>query len=1548
MLAGKGSDYQPFNLPVDITESTIGNNVIPAPEDDTTSLNIPTTHTKHHDRLTTMTGDMSPPNSHRIYKGVIFDRSINNYPQWLESSYNILGWNSLTRYAVPLKEGELAIKKEKPTKGTEAEVELWEDKAEQAMVLIKESLGSHSWIVKDAETPSAAFQKMFKLYSGSTGNDAVRLETQWVNEKPIGDDFMAYIARMSIVRDKLEKIGVKREEKDLVLRMMSPLGAYPEGHALREAWKWLDKTFQHDPTNLNLEYFTRFVQSAINELRDEDVKTPTFTRKSRIDDEDMRALSVLDLSKRVSELALAVANANDRTRNQQPPRFRQQDGGSYTSSGCRFCRSPRHITERCDHPNFNIDTWNRHRGLNGRGDQQQGREGGHAGRRNGKWEKANAADTGNEGGVLGVTNLGSGKTMNKTCDCYEQIRTPRSSGIDPGAACEGSISNTSLAPCVRRFPIPSEIKDSDAADMAADHICTSESISEQLYNTTIASSDTSTWDTIIDSGCTKTMWADANMFSESTNYRPCEIDVKVGDGFAITAQGMGDVKLTTPDGSMVHIPNCLWVPGLKLNLISVAHLDSEGFTTHFEDGMAEISKEGKVILSGEKRNNLYRISLSTDSESVNHTVACDLLHRRLGHLAARKLKRLPSLVAGLDLADVANVPIKFKCRACAEAMGHRGSFSISNSIAEGVFDLLHMDIAGPAEIASIGGNRYLLVIVDDYSRYYHTVLLQKKSDAFDAAIRWITLHERRTGRRVKRIRTDGGGEFTGDKWVSYCVHNGVMHEKTVPYTPEQNGRAERAVGVIKNGTRTYLLQSGLPKAYWGAASANFTYTRNVLPTTSAPTSTPFELFYGSKPDVSFLRVFGCVAYVHVPRQVRRGAWGPRATRMIFLGYAQEEGTKAWIFFDPVRKQRVVSVHAQFWEDEKWSSDHREGENGTIRFEDDDLSLQTAADDAVTPSTTPSQPSPSSKRVASPPSGVVAVRKSTRIRQEPQRYLPSRANTVEHSLVYEIAYLLTLNEHQPKLDSILELAFIASSEKDHRDPRFNGAKAKELQSMYDNKVWDLVPLPKGERAIASRWLCTDKLLADLSTMEKARLIVLGHLQIPGKDFQEIFAPVIKMESVRMLLAIIAKYDLEFVQGDVKTAFLYGPLQEVVYMKQPPGFEEKGKEGWVCRLKKAVYGLHQAPRAFYLHITNVLSRAGFKSIHGDPSIFVKNANGHVSFIGLYVDDAIIASSSPSELRATKQFLMANFKMTWTDTPKMLLGIELHRDREAGTLRLSQQHYAEEILETFGMTSCTPKKLPMLNTFPAFPGDQKPLPDKRYPYLQFIGKLNYLARSTRPDLAFVASHLATFCSTYQREHWDACLDVMRYIKGTLDTSITFTKHSPDQPVGYSDANYAGDSGDRKSISGYAFMYAGGMISWKSKKQPIVAHSSSESELVALDSAAREALWLTTLFDELARPVQLPFQIFEDNQGTINITKNPVNHPGTKHIAVRYFAVRDWIQEGRLRVDYLPTNDMLADAFTKPLNGAKLRDLCARMGMEFRSRNRSSDTVTKGSEIV
>jgi transposase InsO family protein len=1464
-----------------------------------------------------MAKSTSIPSGHKIYNGIVFSPGDANYSDWKNSTYNAIKWSGLARYSIPTEQGGSKVQKEKPV-GDEEKIEAWEDHAEKALVLINESLGEHNWVIKDCKTPVEAFKVMHSLYSGATNNDAMRLETKWVNETPKGDAFMEYIATMTLLKDKLKTISIDKTEKELCLRMMGPLSAYPEEHPFREAWKWLDNQFTDNPEKVNLAYFKRYVLSATDKINA--ANTERTKKKSEREDDSYALSTIARLTERLEKaLAMTTGGGN------------RSGGGTNASTytGCRFCKSLNHEIRNCDHPHFDLEKWKRSRNggkpqadrsnysNKGRSDNKNGR---------GKSEKANWAEDDSDGEKDRDSNVSTGTNamkMKNSVDCYVKIGKHPSPEIDSGAVSKRGA--TSLAPPVRPPREPLESKNSIIADMiggTASFI--SESISEQLFNATISDIPSNGSDTILDSGCTRTMWRDKRMFASSTNYKECDISVKVGDGHIIKAKGIGNVTIRTGGNTAVTIPSCLWVPDLKLNLISVSHLDTEGFSTKFENGMSRIYLDGKIILKAKKKDNLYHLDIpSVSHERANSALTADIIHRRMGHFAIRRIRRMAPIVNGLEENDLQRLPTKVNCDSCVRAKSKRTSFPPSISKTEAILDLLHMDLAGPAEVESVGGKRYLLVIVDDYSRLYHGILLRNKSDAFEEARNWIRLQERRTGLKVKCIRSDNGGEFVSDLWSEYYTANGIRHERTVPYTPEQNGKAERAVGILKDGIRAYLLESGLGKSYWGAAAINFTYTRNMIPTTHAPGTTPYETFYGTKPDVSRLRAFGCVAYVHIPKQRRKGAWSPRARKVVFIGYAEQDGTKAWVFYDPVMKERIVSIHAEFWEGALW---------------DDDRSSNVDKIVFSTPVTSTSVSKVANIRDHGPQDDdiieivrdqpAIPLRRSARLQTQ---YNQNAAHLSLSLPFQELVNLLELDEHQPNLDEVLYRAFLASGEQDHTHSRFLEAKQKELASMYENKVWELVPLPPGERAIACRWLCTDKLLADLTTTEKARLIVLGHLQRAGLDYQEIFAPVLKMESVRILLALIAMYDMEFIQGDVKTAFLYGPLEETVYMRQPPGFAEKGKESWVCRLQKAVYGLHQAPRAFYLHISKVLGKAGFKSIHGDPSIFVRVMEGHTSFIGLYVDDAIIASSSSEHLAETKRFLNQHFKMTWTDNPKMLLGIEINRDREAGTLQISQKHYAEDILRVFDMSNCNPKKFPMLKPFTANTSEEKQKPDLRFPYLEFIGKLNYLARGTRPDLAFVASHLATFCSCYQKEHWEACLDVMRYIKGTTGAGIVYSTTGNPRPIGYSDANYATDPGDRKSISGYAFTYAGGMISWKSKKQPVVALSSCESELVALDMAAREAIWITSLFEQLRKPVQLPLQIWEDNQGTINITKNPVNHPGTKHIAVRYFAVRDWIQAGKVKIDYLNTASMLADALTKPLNGTKLRTLCEGMGMKF-----------------
>lgn len=381
-------------------------------------------------------------------------------------------------------------------------------------MLIGESLAEHSWVIRDCDTPAKAFKAMFDLHSHATGNDAVRLETRWVNEVPVGDGFMEYIATMSMLKDQLGRIGVARTEKNLCLRMMTPLSTYPDDHPFREAWKWLNNKFQGEPDKMTLDYFRRRIQSATDKIsNDKTVTRVTTMSKTDTRDADYHALTAL--TKSFTELAMAM-QANMKPANQK---YTGSSKNRSAYSRCRFCKSSEHEIEDCDDPAFDITIYRKNRGNFDRTNSDHGRNKGRsnvgAGKRFGGREKANHVDDGSNANVQGRDD--SDNVMNKTCDCYEQIGKPPSSGIDPDVACEGGgYLYPSLAPLV--CPLPkTENKITDVTDVSTDNIFESESISESLYHTTMSTLETETRPTIIDSGSTRTMWADGDMFIGAQN-----------------------------------------------------------------------------------------------------------------------------------------------------------------------------------------------------------------------------------------------------------------------------------------------------------------------------------------------------------------------------------------------------------------------------------------------------------------------------------------------------------------------------------------------------------------------------------------------------------------------------------------------------------------------------------------------------------------------------------------------------------------------------------------------------------------------------------------------------------------------------------------------------------------------------------------------------------------------------------------------------------------------------------------------------------------------
>jgi hypothetical protein len=284
---------------------------------------------------------MAESTSNRIYSGVVFDPAKNNYVEWKDSLYASLRFLQLSRWAIPLKEGELGVKKKKPANGQDR-IDAWEDAAEKALAVVSESLGSLRWMIKDCEEPDEALKIIHLRYSGATNRDSIKLETKWVNEKPKGDSFMEYISTMALLRDKLKAIGVERSDTELCLRMMKALGDYPDDHPLRDVYKQLKHKFRDAPEEVTLEYFTGYVQMAMEDLDEEDVERVSKSKKS----DDMQALHAMTRLAERMEQVLAMTHYGGNTKTSTAA----QSGNRTKYTGCHFCKSQLHQIANCDDP----------------------------------------------------------------------------------------------------------------------------------------------------------------------------------------------------------------------------------------------------------------------------------------------------------------------------------------------------------------------------------------------------------------------------------------------------------------------------------------------------------------------------------------------------------------------------------------------------------------------------------------------------------------------------------------------------------------------------------------------------------------------------------------------------------------------------------------------------------------------------------------------------------------------------------------------------------------------------------------------------------------------------------------------------------------------------------------------------------------------------------------------------------------------------------------------------------------------------------------------
>ncbi|KAL0344878.1 UNVERIFIED_CONTAM: Retrovirus-related Pol polyprotein from transposon RE1 [Sesamum radiatum] len=925
-----------------------------------------------------------------------------------------------------------------------------------------------------------------------------------------------------------------------------------------------------------------------------------------------------------------------------------------------------------------------------------------------------------------------------------------------------------------------------------------------------------------------------------------------------------------------NFADVLYIPNFKYNLLSVPKLCSHSsIEVKFYSSYCVLQDlvTKRIIAIGKLFQNLYVLDKSSFSpstiasftaahnKSCINSVSCNnvLWHRRLGHPSFNVLKHVPE-VKSIDPTDI--------CMICPLAKQSRLPFSTCAIQSKRVFELIHVDLWGPYRTQTYNGCNYFLTIVDDFSRATWTFLLRYKTQVCHTLDMFFKMILTQFESKIQFLRSDNGTEFTNTSCHSLFNSLGILHQKSCPHTPQQNGVVERKHRHILEVARALKFQANLPSKYWGETILAATYLINRLPTQLLNWKSPYEVLYKKPPSYSNFKVFGCLCFASntLPSKQKFDA---RAYRCIFLGYSQHH--KAYKVLDLTRDlvfhSRDVIFHENIFPFNSVSAStkhvpvpsppsyHSDSDDkiypdtSSHLTPDPNLGPPTATDITSQPLQNDSHSTPISVCVPSP-------RRSQRIPKKPLWLDDYVCNCVSHSdtTCYPSTFTSAHMSFVASLSSVQEPRSYPEASK---DARWVAAMNDELSALDKNETWELVPLPPGKRAIGSKWVFKLKLNPDGSVQRyKARLVAKGYNQIEGIDYFDSFSPVAKSVTVRVFMAVAVAKGWPLWQLDVNNAFLHGHLDEEVYMVPPEGH---------CHLLCSAIGLCRR----YL----------------------------------------VTGNSEDEIIAVKGYLHSLFTIKDLGSAKYFLGLELARS--AHGLLVTQQKYLTDILTDVTLLDAKVTSTPLPPGLHLTTATGSLLPDPG-PYRRLIGRLLYLG-FTRPDISFAVQQLSQFIQHPRSSHWDAAVHVLRYLKGTSALGLFFPSSNTLQPSVFTDASWASCPDSRRSTTGFCIFLGSTLVSWKTKKQTTVSRSSAEAEYRSMGAAVCELLWLSYLLRAFHVSFRTPISFWCDNNAAIHITANPVFHERTKHLDIDCHLVRDQFKLGFIQPCFVPGRDQLADLFTK-----------------------------------
>ncbi|KAJ9533118.1 hypothetical protein QJQ45_018205 [Haematococcus lacustris] len=1062
------------------------------------------------------------------------------------------------------------------------------------------------------------------------------------------------------------------------------------------------------------------------------------------------------------------------------------------------------------------------------------------------------------------------------------------------------------------------------------------------------------------------------------------------------AYGKGRVRLAV-DGVRMELQDVLWAPEASTNYFSTLAAAQKGWEIRQSaDSITMQSSKGEVVkgkvvgrqyqLSGSAQPAVVACEPPASAQAVT-AVTPQLLHERLGHLSYRAMGDMISkgMVEGVELsAGQCRAAGSGVCPGCAAGKLHRRVADTLPSLAARVAapcDLVHTDVCGPLRIPNAAGYCFVLTFLDEHSGLSLIALLKAKSEvpaAIRDAVEWF---ETQGGRKVKVLRSDRGTEYVNQAVREFLSGKGIIHQQTAPYSPQQNGSAERLNRTLFEKGRCLLYSSGLSVNLWPYALRFANYVRN-LSLVRGKAGTPWELFWGVRPDLSALRVFGARAYAHVPEHMR-SKLGSKAVQGVFVGY--ELSSKAYQVLLPGGKL-LITKDVVFDELDR-GLPTREADLAMLLPQPEPepgvlvphavhvpVEVQLPAPPAAVPAPLERAPAPpggatstagagsgssagagsgssagagssssagagssSSAGAGSSSSagagsgaagsggGTEAVGRGSGAAGAAGGEGSGAANLLRQSsrlrgIQPEFAGVRSVAVAELPAEGPAIPATIKEALAGPQSEQWSLAADEEMQSLLSYGTWELVELPEGCRPLDNRWVFSVKRDGRGSIVRfKARLVVKGFLQREGIDFHELHAPVSKHATVRALLAVAAAEDMELEHLDVKTAFLNGRLEEVIYMHQPAGYEDGS--GRVCRLHRALYGLRQAPRAWHARLKEELEQLGFTASAADSCLFTMMRGSSKVLLAVYVDDCLLAVSKGDmgTLEWVKQQLAAVFDIHQLGPVEQFLGMRISRDRAARQLVLSQEQYALSVVDRYGLADSRPRAVPLSTAEQLQREGVQQQSEGGHSFAEVIGSLQHLAVVSRPDIAHAVGVLAKFMSAPTKEHWRVLRGVLRYVADTAAMGLMYGASAG--LVGFCDADFAGDTDTRRSTTGHVFMLHGGAVSWSSRRQPTVAASTTESEYMACSAAGKEGLWLRGVLADLSlgSAVVQPVTIMCDNEAALTLVKHPIASARSKHIDVLHHFVRERVARGELVFKFCGSAANVADVFTKALPSVK-----------------------------